>query len=196
MGDVKEERPDEPSDEPPDEPPDDTSDDPPDGPPDEPPDGDDGDDEHEDGDLAIDDAAELHEMADALGPLILRRSMPLESMTEAELLKLHRQFNHPSDDKLQALLKRAGVPDAIVAKAAGIASKCPSTRCHVRQAIRRPVTGFPKASRFRELLIFDVFTISHGHDARIIRSDPSETYSVLGCIDWATRWQKCYIIPD
>ena len=135
-------------------------------------------------------------MADALRPLIFRRAMPLESMSEAELLKLHRQFNHPSDDKLQALLKRAGVPDAIVAKAAGIASKCPSTRCHVRQAIRRPVTGFPKASRFRELLIFDVFTISHGHDARIIRSDPAETYSVLGCIDWATRWQKCYIIPD
>ena len=65
------------------------------GPPEDPGDGD-----EDDGGSAWedDDPAELDEMAEALKPLVLRRKLPLEGMSEAELLR--------STDNLVTLLTR------------------------------------------------------------------------------------------
>ena len=81
-------------------------------------------------------------------------------MTSAEryqtLLKLHRQFAHPSEKKLISLLKNAGSwQDNFLEDIKLIHQRCKICKVYARTP-PRPVVGLPLAHRFNEKVAMDL----------------------------------------
>ena len=88
--------------------------------------------------------------------------------------KLHKQFSHPSSEKLLSLVKNSGVKDKAFLK---VVREVPS-QCEVciryKKAKPKPVVGMPLASAFNELVAMDLKEI--------------KGRKVLHMIDHATRY--------
>ncbi len=72
------------------------------------------------------------------------------------MLKLHRQFAHPSEDKLKALLKDAGVwHDKLQDCLTNVQNKCEMCKMYKRTP-SRPVVSLPQANRFNKKVAMDL----------------------------------------
>ena len=73
-------------------------------------------------------------------------------------LKLHRQFAHPSQEKLLQLIKNAGEPwfgnQNLVEEIKNVSNNCP-TRKKCKKVPPRPVVGLPKTTEFQEMVAVD-----------------------------------------
>ena len=102
----------------------------------------------------------------------------LESKTKSEKYKiaqkLHKQFSHPSSEKMCSLVRNSGVNDKqmldILKEVPGNCEIC----VRYKKNQPRPVVGLPLASRFNEVVAMDIKEI-HGH-------------KILHLIDHATRF--------
>ena len=71
-------------------------------------------------------------------------------------LKLHRQFGHPTADKLVDLIEKSGCRDDNVRKAIEkVSSEC-ETCLKFSKAAPRPVVSLPMASKFNETVSMDL----------------------------------------
>ena len=87
---------------------------------------------------------------------------------KSALLKLHRQFAHPSRGKLEALLRDAGVwRDNFKDDIEDIYQKCFLCKQYA-SAIPRPVVGLPGASKFNEMVSMDLKLWREGAGTRWI----------------------------
>ena len=88
--------------------------------------------------------------------------------------KLHRQFSHPSSEKMNRFVKNAGVTDR---EFLDILSECPC-KCEIcikyKKTEPRPVVGLPLATRFNETVVMDIKEIKGN--------------KVLHLVDYATRY--------
>ena len=73
-------------------------------------------------------------------------------------LKLHRQFAHPSQEKLLQLIKNAGEPwfgnQNLVEEIKNVSNNCP-TRKKCKKVPPRPVVGLPMTTEFQEMVAVD-----------------------------------------
>ena len=71
-------------------------------------------------------------------------------------LKLHRQFGHPSAEKLVKLLRDAGNADGSIEEAIiDVSDSCVSC-CKFKRPRPRPVVSLPMASKFNEMIAMDL----------------------------------------
>lgn len=74
-------------------------------------------------------------------------------------LKLHRQFAHPSKEKLLQLIKNAGEPwcsnQKLKAEINEVSKNCPTCKLY-KKAPPRPVVGLPMATEFQETVAMDL----------------------------------------
>ena len=99
--------------------------------------------------------------------------------------KLHRQFAHPSIEKLLSLISGAGTPwcnnKELIAELKRVDKEC--TTCQIyRKAPPRPIVGLPMATKFLETVAMDL----KFYDKKII----------LHLIDLCTRLSAATVIKD
>ena len=96
--------------------------------------------------------------------------------------KLHKQFSHPSRDKLTSLVKSSGVKDGEFLE---IISDLPS-KCEIcvryKKVQPKPVVGFPLASHFNEVVAMDIKEL--------------KGVKILHMIDHATRYSVAAILKN
>ena len=99
--------------------------------------------------------------------------------------KLHRQFAHPSIDKLLSLINGAGTPwcnnKELIAELKRIDKECPTCQIY-KKAPPRPIVGLPMATKFQETVAMDL----KFYDKKII----------LHLIDLCTRLTAATVIKD
>ena len=100
-------------------------------------------------------------------------------------LKLHRQFAHPSQDKLLQLVSNAGHPwcnnQELKEEIKSVSENCSTCKIY-KKPPSRPIVGLPMASQFQETVAMDL-KFYHG---RII----------LHLIDHCTRLSASSVIPN
>ena len=99
---------------------------------------------------------------------------------EKKVVKLHKQFAHPSADRLRTLMSQAGVDNKGVLKLVDtVTQNCDVCR-RFKKTPSRPVVGMSLASDFNETVAMDLKTFNSGY--------------MLHMIDHATRFsQSCFI---
>ena len=98
-------------------------------------------------------------------------------------VKLHRQFSHPSSDRLKSLLKDANMKDIeLFKKIEQLNESCKICKKY-RKPKPRPVVGFPMAKHFNETVAMDLKEWSY-----------SPKIWFLHLIDHATRYSASCII--
>ena len=105
-------------------------------------------------------------------------SSPVQSdddkANEAKIVKLHKQFAHPSSDRLKKLIRDSGVVDSDLGKMVDTVT----LNCNVCKKYRRPpprpIVSFPLATDFNEVVAMDI---------KFIDGVP-----ILHLIDHATRY--------
>ena len=74
-------------------------------------------------------------------------------------LKLHRQFAHPSQEKLLQLIKNAGEPwrgnQNLVEEIKNVSNNCPICKKY-KKIPPRPVAGLPMATEFQETVAIEL----------------------------------------
>ena len=70
--------------------------------------------------------------------------------------KLHRQFGHPTADKLISLIKNSGCNNEMLKNAIIDVTKSCVTCCKFRKPVPRPVVSLPMASQFNETISMDL----------------------------------------
>ena len=86
------------------------------------------------------------------------RSLAGKSLEEKQLIaqKLHRQFSHPSFEKLATLVKRSGQRDKGFLKILEqVTAKCEICCCY-KKPKPRPVVRFPLANDFNDVVAMDI----------------------------------------
>lgn len=102
---------------------------------------------------------------------------------KAALVKLHRQFAHPSQTRLKALLEDAGAcNDVVLQDLEGIYSSCETCKLYAKTPAR-PVVSLPMATRFNEMVAMDLKVLK---DKRYI----------LHMIDMFTRLSVSVFVPS
>ena len=102
-----------------------------------------------------------------------------------KVIKLHRQFAHPSAEKLIKLLKEAGVKDQNLFKlVTEVSVSCDTCARHKRSPLR-PAVGFPLASTFNDCLAVDLKAF--GHNVYILHIIDHMTRFSSGCIIYTRR---------
>ena len=97
--------------------------------------------------------------------------------TNQKAIKLHRQFAHPTADKLIKLLKNAGSTDNdLEEEVKKVTKKCKVCKI-LKKPDPRPVVGMPMATRFGECVAMDLKKMKNVH--------------LLHVIDHATRFSAC-----
>lgn len=110
--------------------------------------------------------------------LVASSSQSVESVA----LKLHRQFAHPTSEKLKKLLKNANRTDAKLLDAVdSVTSKC-DICLRFKRAKPRPVVSLPLASSFNETVAMDL--------------EFTEGHIFLVMVDLATRYCLAAIVKD
>ena len=108
---------------------------------------------------------------------IVSKSLP-QKLKVAE--KLHRQFSHPTSEKLISLIEDSGVEDQeLMNVIRELTSKC-EICLRYKKSKARPVVGFPLAKYFNEVVAVDIKEING--------------YKVLHMIDHATRYSAAAIL--
>ena len=105
-------------------------------------------------------------------------SSPLQSddnqANQRKIIKLHKQFAHPSADRLKQLIRNSGVIDPEIDSIVDrVSADCDICKRY-RKPPPRPVVGFPLASEFNQVVAMDI---------KFISGTP-----VLHMIDHATRY--------
>ena len=97
-------------------------------------------------------------------------------------LKLHKQFGHPSTEKLVKLIKDAGIYNGDLEKCIdNVVNNC-EICCRYKKARPRPTVSLPLASECNELLAFDIKAYGKIHS--------------LVMVDHATRFCSATIITN
>ena len=95
-------------------------------------------------------------------------------------LKIHKQFSHPSSEKLLSLVKNAGVKDKeFLQLVKDVPSQCEVCQ-RFKKAKPKPIVGMPLASTFNELVAMDIKEIKGN--------------KILHMIDHATRYSVASLI--
>ena len=95
-------------------------------------------------------------------------------------LKLHRQFSHPSYEKMSCLIKDAGIEDQDFLKICReITSSC-EICCKYKRTKPRPVVGFSLAKRFNQTVAMDIKEIKGQKVLHLV--DHFTRYSVAGML--------------
>ena len=97
-------------------------------------------------------------------------------------LKLHRQFGHPTADKLVDLVHKAGCQDKLFIDAVLKVTKDCVTCCKFGKAPPRPVVSLPMSSKFNETISMD------------LKSYKGKYFIVI--VDLATRYCGASVISD
>ena len=97
-------------------------------------------------------------------------------------IKLHRQFGHPSVDKMLTLIKNAGNVEEDLGDAIKQVTKDCKVCKEFKKAPPRPVVGLPMATRFGECVAMDLKKFGNCH--------------LLHVIDHATRLSACAVIRN
>ena len=100
-----------------------------------------------------------------------------------KIIKLHRQFSHPSAVKLNTLLKESGITDKNVFKLVREVSQDCDTCIQSSKSHLRPVVGFPHATTFNECLAVDLKVLG-------------PNVYILHIIDHLTRYASACIIHN
>ena len=113
-------------------------------------------------------------------------SSPINPGSETENLKkvtkLHKQFAHPSSERLKRLIWNSGVRDPGIDKVVDdVTQKCDICK-RFRRSPPRPIVTFPLASEFNETVAMDIKFIN--------------TRPVLHMIDHATRFSRACLLPN
>lgn len=91
----------------------------------------------------------------ANGPSIIS-FLAKESGVEKMALKLHRQFGHPSQEKLMNLIKSAGITDGhLKQEIAKVTEDCDTCKRYKKPA-SRPVVSIPLATKFNKTVSMDL----------------------------------------
>ena len=99
-----------------------------------------------------------------------------------KVLKLHKQFAHPSSERLKQLIQNSGVKDDKIFNLVDeISRECDICKRY-RKPSPRPVVGFPLASEFNEMVAMDIKYIN--------------TVPVLHMIDHATRYSSACLLKN
>ena len=96
--------------------------------------------------------------------------------------KLHRQFGHPTADKLISLIKNSGCNNEMLKNAIIDVTKSCVTCCKFRKPVPRPVVSLPMASQFNETISMD------------LKSYNNVYFLVL--VDLATRYCAAIVIGN
>lgn len=99
-----------------------------------------------------------------------------DGANERKILKLHKQFAHPSAERLKQLIRNSGVVDAGISKIVDSVSHACDICKRFRKPPPRPAVGFPLATDFNETVAMDI---------KFINGEP-----VLHLIDHATRYSS------
>ena len=79
-----------------------------------------------------------------------------DKANEKKISKLHKQFAHPSSDKLKQLIHNSGVTDADIDKTVdNVTSRCDICKRY-RRPPPRPVVGFSLSTEFNEVVAMDI----------------------------------------
>ena len=100
-----------------------------------------------------------------------------------KIKKLHKQFCHPSADKLYKLIKDSGVEDSDIRKLIKMITENCSTCKKFRKTPSRPIVGFPTASMFNQMVAVDLKAIDHN-------------LYILHMVDHATRYSAACLIRN
>ena len=71
-------------------------------------------------------------------------------------LKLHKQFGHPTADKLVDLVNKSGCENRLFVDAISQVSKKCVTCCKFGKTVPRPIVSLPMASKFNETISMDL----------------------------------------
>ena len=93
---------------------------------------------------------------------------------EKKILKLHKQFAHPSAERLKQLIRNSGVTDTHLNEIVDNVSQSCDVCKRFQKSPPRPAVGFPLATEFNEIVAMDI---------KFINGVP-----VLHLIDHATRY--------
>ena len=101
---------------------------------------------------------------------------------QKKILKLHKQFAHPSSERLKQLIRNSGVCDSGIDKLVDDVSQSCDICKKFRRSPPRPVVSFPLATEFNETVAMDL---------KFINSRP-----VLHMIDHATRYSTACLLSN
>ena len=89
--------------------------------------------------------------------ILLNTNLGVDTVADRKkIIKLHRQFAHPSAEKLIKLLKESGIENKDLFKLVNeVSVNCDTCVRHKRSPLR-PAVGFPLASTFNECLAVDL----------------------------------------
>lgn len=79
-----------------------------------------------------------------------------DSANERKITKLHKQFAHPSADRLKTLIRNAGMENAGIERIVNSVSEACDICKRFRKAPPRPAVGFPMATEFNETVAMDI----------------------------------------
>ena len=105
---------------------------------------------------------------------------------EQKVIKLHKQFAHPSAASLKELLKTAGISNKNIFKLVDSVSSNCGTCKQLKRPANRPAVGLPLASQFNELVALDL---------KSFECAAGNVY-IMNMIDHATRYNAGCIIYD
>lgn len=104
------------------------------------------------------------------------------SDVQNKALKLHRQFGHPTSEKLNKLISDAGVKDSGLRKAVETVSRDCKVCCKFKKARPRPIVCMPMASKFNDVISMDLKVWGNCY--------------FLVIVDLATRYCTATVIRD
>lgn len=105
-----------------------------------------------------------------------------DKANQKKVMKLHKQFAHPSSDRLKQLIWNSGVKDSVIDKVVDDVSRNCDVCKRFRRAPPRPVVSFPLATEFNETVAMDIKFIN--------------TRPVLHLIDHATRYSRACVLNN
>ena len=93
------------------------------------------------------------------------------SGNEKKILKLHKQFAHPSAERLTQLIRNSGVTDTHLNEIVNTVSQSCDVCKRFRKPPPRPAVGFPLAAEFNETVAMDIKFINGVPVLHLIGSD-------------------------
>ena len=107
-----------------------------------------------------------------------------KSEKEKKAVKLHRQFCHPSKEKLFNLLKNANCTDKEFLNIIELSTDSCKFCCKYKKAFSKPFVGFPVADKSNSVVCMDLKEVQ------------KHKVWILHLIDTATRYSAACLISD